>query len=284
MRAGQPSRTAERVAIERAAHQQLDRPFVLDDPLAVRIISREDAQQLQEHPERHHGLISRLTRSMVVVRSRIAEDEIAAAAAHGAAQYVVLGAGFDTFAYRHTLPGVTVFEVDHPATQRVKRERLLAAGIAIPDSCTMVSIDFDTQSLAERLASSGFDRARATVFAWLGVVMYLDTKDVFDTLRYIASIEAPTTVVFDYAVPPDSLSWTTRIFYRRALERLSASGEPWRTFFLPAPLGDELLALGFTDVEDLGAHEIDTRYLGHRDDGLRGGTVGRIAIARRQRA
>lgn len=272
------------MAIERAAHQQLDRPLLLADPLALRIIDPGDARRLQEQPGRHRGLVSRLTRSMVVVRSRIAEDEIAAAAARGVTQYVVLGAGFDTFAYRHTLPGLTVFEVDHPATQRVKRERLLAAGIAMPRSCIMVSIDFDTESLGERLAAGGFDPARPAVFAWLGVVMYLDTPDVFSTLRYIASVQVPTTVVFDYAIPPASLSWTTQIFYRRALARLSASGEPWRTFFLPAPLREELLALGFTDVEDLGRDDIDARYLANRDDGLRGGAVGRIAIVRRRPA
>jgi methyltransferase (TIGR00027 family) len=219
---------------------------------------------------------------MVVVRSRVAEDEIAAAAAHGVSQYVVLGAGFDTFAYRHALPGLRVFEVDHPATQRVKRERLAEAGIAIPASCVMVSIDFDAQSLADRLADSGFDRTRPAVFAWLGVVMYLVPADVSSTLRYIASMPPPTAVVFDYALPPDALSWMTQLFYRRALARLSASGEPWRCFLEPEPLRAELLSLGFTDVEDLGPREIEARYLANRHDGLRGGSVGRIAIARRQ--
>jgi methyltransferase (TIGR00027 family) len=282
MREGQPSRTANRVAVERAAHQTLDSPLVLADPLAVQIISREDARQLREHPERHGGLVSRLTRSMVVVRSRIAEDEIAAAAAQGVGQYVVLGAGFDTFAYRHALPGLTVFEVDHPATQLVKRERLADAGLAIPATCVMVSIDFDTQSLAARLADSGFDRTKPAVFAWLGVVMYLERADVLDTLRFIASVQAPTAAVFDYALPPDALSWMTQAFYRRALARLSASGEPWRSFFQPEPLGEELRSLGFTHVEDLGPRDIEARYLGNRHDGLRGGSVGRIAIARRQ--
>jgi methyltransferase (TIGR00027 family) len=281
MQDGQASRTADRVAAERAAHQLLDRPLILDDPLAVPILSAGSQQRLREQPQTHHGLLSRITRSMVVVRSRIAEDEIAAAAARGATQYVVLGAGFDTFAYRPALPQVSVFEVDHPATQRLKRERLAHAGIDIPPRCTMVSIDFDRESLAERLADAGFDRARPAVFAWLGVVMYLETARVYETLRYIAAIQAPVSVVFDYARPPESLPWLTQWFYHRALGRLSASGEPWRSFFLPESLRAELLSIGFTDVEDLGAGEIDARFLAGRTDGLKAGSVGRIAIARR---
>src|SRR5271169_5540690 len=156
MQDGKFSRTAQRVAIRRAAHQLLDRPRVLDDPLALRIIGSEAAEELRSNPKEHHAF-SRAFRAFMAARSRYAEDELARAVAHGVRQYVVLGAGLDTFAYRNPHPGLRVFEVDHPATQAWKREQLLAAGIAIPFSLTFVPIDFERQTLADGLVQCGFN-------------------------------------------------------------------------------------------------------------------------------
>jgi methyltransferase (TIGR00027 family) len=279
---GRASLTAERVAVERAAHQLLDTPLVLVDPLALRVIAPEAEASLREHPERHDASpIAKPTRALAVVRSRIAEDEIAAAAAAGTAQYVILGAGLDTFAYRNPHGGVRVFEVDHPATQQMKRQRLASAGIEIPSSVTFVPCDFSTQSAAERLGSAGFDTTRPAVFAWLGVVMYLDRADAMKTLRDIAALPRGTSVIFDYALPLSAVPGIAGWFYRRVLARLAAQGESWRSFLEPQPLAAELAALGFRSVEDLGAEEIDRRYLADRRDGLKAGRVGRIAIARR---
>ncbi len=156
MQEGKFSRTARRVAIRRAAHQLLDQPKVLDDPLALRIIGTEAAEELRSNPKEDHAF-SRAFRAFMVARSRYAEDELARAVGHGVRQYVVLGAGLDTFAYRNPYPGLRVFEVDHPATQAWKREQLQAAGIAIPPSLTFVPIDFEQQTLADGLGQSGFD-------------------------------------------------------------------------------------------------------------------------------
>jgi methyltransferase (TIGR00027 family) len=279
---GQPSRTAERVAAARAAHQQLDSPLVFVDPLAVRVIDAEQATLLREHPERHNGSpIAKLTRAIVVVRSRIAEDEIARAAANGVTQYVLLGAGLDTFAYRNPHANVRVFEVDHPATQQIKRDRLAAAGIDVGGLTTMVPCDFARDSLSDVLGAHGFDPARPAVVAWLGVVMYLQKSDVMQTLRYVASLPIGTAVVFDYAVPPESLGLISRLFYRRLLERVAAQGEPWTSFFEPGPLRADLTELGFTQIEDLGGEDVNARYLAGRSDGLKAGSVGHIVIARR---
>jgi methyltransferase (TIGR00027 family) len=279
---GRASLTAERVAVERAAHQLLDTPLVLVDPLALRVIAPEAEASLREHPERHDASpIAKPTRALAVVRSRIAEDEIAAAAAAGTAQYVILGAGLDTFAYRNPHGGVRVFEVDHPATQQMKRQRLASAGIEIPSSVTFVPCDFSTQSAAERLGSAGFDTKRPAVFAWLGVVMYLERADAMKTLRDIAALPRGTSVIFDYVLPLSAVPGIAGWFYRRVLARLAAQGESWRSFLEPQPLAAELAALGFRSVEDLGAEEIDRRYLADRRDGLKAGRVGRIAIARR---
>lgn len=279
---GQPSRTAERVAVERAAHQILDFPLVLVDPLAIRVLSPRRAAALQEHPKRHDmSPISKPTRALVVLRSRIAEGEIARGAAQGPTQYLLLGAGFDTFGYRNPHANVRVFGVDHPATQRLKRERLAAAGIAIPASVTFVACDFARDRLPDVLNAAGLDLSSPSVFAWLGVVMYLERGHVTETLRFIASALAPVSLVFDYALPPSSFPWLVRMLYRRALKRLERLGEPWRSFLEPGPLRAELLALGFEDIEDLGADEINRRFLAGRSDGLKAAAISRIAIARK---
>ena len=166
---GEASRTAERMALERAVHQVADSPVVFADPLAIRMLRPEQAAALRDHPDRFHGSsITKRMRAIVVVRSRMAEDEIARASDRGVTQYVVLGAGLDTFAYRNPHANVRVFEVDQPSTQRLKHERLAAAGIAVPENLTWVPFDFTRQTLPDALAAAGFDRTRPAVFACLG--------------------------------------------------------------------------------------------------------------------
>jgi len=282
VREGQPSGTAERVAAERAAHQLLDSPRLIDDPLQLKVIAPERRDKLLADPSSHdRSPISKPMRAIVVVRSRIAEDEIARRYREGVDQYVILGAGLDTFAYRNPFPNLRVFEVDYPSTQEMKRRRISDAGIAAPASLTYVSIDFANDSLADALARSGFDAGRPAVFAWLGVAMYLEERDVDATLAFVAGLAPKTSIIFDYAQPPENLPWLARIFYRKVLDRLAERGEPWRSFLEPDPLRQKLLAMGFSEVDDLGADEINARYLAGRTDGLRSGGVGRIAIARK---
>jgi methyltransferase (TIGR00027 family) len=279
MQEGQPSRTAQRVAAYRAAHQILDSPRILEDPFAIRLLAPEARQKLEQHPrEIDRSPMSKPTRAIVVVRTRIAEDELASS---GASQYVLLGAGLDTFAYRNPFPHVHVYEVDQPDTQALKKRRLAAAGIALPANMTFAPCDFSRDRLEDSLAAAGFDRARPTVFAWLGVVMYLERADVIKTLQFIVSQQAPASVIFDYAQPPEALPFLQRIFYRRVLDRVAKIGEPWKSFMLPDPLRADLLSLGFSSVEDLSGDDINSRYLADRTDGLKARNVGRIAIARK---
>src|SRR4051812_31801002 len=149
-----PSKTAFRVALRRAAHQVLDNPKILEDPLALAIVGA-DAEALRADPKRQ-SRISRAMRAFMAVRSRHAEDGLAVACEGGTRRYVVLGAGLDTFTYRNPFAGLHVFEVDHPAAQGWKRHRLEAAGIAIPESMTFAPVDFENQTLAEGLAQAGF--------------------------------------------------------------------------------------------------------------------------------
>ena len=214
----------------------------------------------------------------MVVRTRVAEDELARS---GSGQYVLLGAGLDTFAYRNAFPNLRVFEVDQPDTQELKRSRLQHAGIEPPPNMRFIPCDFSRDAVADALAAGGFDRTSAAVFAWLGVVMYLDAADVTETLRYVATSPAPASVIFDYAQPPEAFPWLQRVFYRKVLDRLAQIGEPWKSFMQPEPLREQLLSLGFSSVEDLGGDDINDRYLANRNDGLKARSVGRIAIARK---
>jgi methyltransferase (TIGR00027 family) len=272
MQEGKFSRTAHRVAIRRAAHQLLDHPRVLDDPLALRIIGSDAAEVLRSNPKETH-VFSRAFRAFMAARSRYAEDELARAVERGATQYVVLGAGLDTFAYRNPHPELRVFEVDHPATQAWKREQLQAAGIAIPPSLTFVPIDFESQTLADGLHRSGFNPNSAVFFSWLGVTPYLTREACMATLSFIARMPAGGGVVFDFAVDPALLNTGQRQALDALSQRVAAAGEPFQLFFDPAKLQDELMGLGFSHTEFLQGKELNARYFKDRQDGLlvRGG-------------
>ena len=261
MQVGQPSRTALAAAAHRAAHQILESGTIFADPLALRTLGQDPetvAREATADPSR------RQMRLFIAVRTRFAENALAAACERGVRQVVVLGAGLDTYAYRHAgrdpEGGLRVFEVDHPATQAWKRERLADAGIAVPESLTFAPIDFERQTLGEGLAASGFDPAQQTFFSWLGVVPYLTEDAVWTTLRFVAALPAGAHVVFDYSDPPDSLSPEARLNFERRASRVATLGERWLSHFQPARLHARLTGLGFCEIEDLGPPEIRARH------------------------
>jgi methyltransferase (TIGR00027 family) len=265
MRHWQPSRTAQGVAIRRAVHQLLDEPRVFDDPLAVAIAGAD-----LEPPANSAHPFSRALRAFVAVRSRYAEDQLAAAVERGVRQYVVLGAGLDTFAFRNPLrsSGLHVFEVDHPATQEWKRARLKEANIAVPDAMTFAAVDFERQSLADQLHAAGFRRDAPAFFSWLGVTPYL-TRPAFDaTIGFIASMPAGTGVAFDFAVERSLLTLPQQLALDALSERVARAGEPFQLFFHPAELTSYLARLGFHPIEDLTTDQINARYFAGRRDGL----------------
>jgi methyltransferase (TIGR00027 family) len=279
MQEGKFSKTANRVAIRRAAHQLLDQPKVLDDPLALRIIGSKAAEDLRSNPKEHHAL-SRAFRAFMAARSRYAEDELAGAVSRGVKQYVVLGAGLDTFAYRNPHPGLRVFEVDHPSTQAWKREQLQAASIVVPPSLAFVPIDFELQTLADGLAQSAFKVNAAGFFSWLGVTPYLTREACMTTLDFIAKMPAGSGLVFDFAVDPALLNPGQRQALAALTKRVARYGEPFQLFFDPTKLSDELKALGFKRSEFLQGKELNARYFKDRTDGLlvRGG-IGHLMSA-----
>jgi methyltransferase (TIGR00027 family) len=195
-------------------------------------------------------------------------------------QYVVLGAGLDTFAYRNPHSGLRVFEVDHPATQAWKRERLEAAGIAIPTSLTFAPIDFERRTLADGLGQSGFNGSAAAFFSWLGVTPYLTREACLVTLSFIAKMPAGSGVVFDFAVDPALLNLGQRMALKALSKRVAAVGEPFQLFFDPEKLQGEMKGMGFRRTEFLQGKELNARYFKDRKDGLLvRGSIGHLMAA-----
>jgi methyltransferase (TIGR00027 family) len=279
----QPSKTAWRVALRRAAHQVLDVPPVLDDPVAIPILGPETAARVRAGAAAiERGPLDRYLRAFLVVRSRFAEDHLDRARSAGVHQYVILGAGLDTFAYRQPRreSPLRVWEVDYPSTQAWKRERLDAAGIAVPANVEYVAIDFERASLADALVGAGFDAAAGAVFAWLGVTPYLTIDAIDGTLAAIGRLIGRSGgVAFDYGLSPSLLTATQRAVFDHLASRVEAAGEPWRTTFEPDALARRLRGLGFTTIEDASPDALNAQYLGGRTDGLRVGGMGRLVWA-----
>jgi methyltransferase (TIGR00027 family) len=278
MQSGRPSRTALGAAGHRAAHQVLERGIIFSDPLALRILGA-DAEEALAEAEREP--CRRGLRLFIAVRTRFAEDALAAALARGVTQIVVLGAGLDTYAYRNRLAdSLRIFEVDHPATQAWKRQRLADAAIAIPDSLTFAPVDFERESLAQGLAAAGFDSAQRSFFTWLGVTPYLTEQAIFATLGFVGALPGGAEIVFDYANPPETiLDPQRRAFHEALTERVAAAGEMFRSYFDTQALNGKLRELCFREIEDIGPGQIAARYFPGRTSGAASGGGGHVLRA-----
>ncbi len=271
MEHARPSRTALRVAMRRAAHQLYDaRPLILDDPIAIPILGPH-AAEIERTPGRDPANKPRpfsiSLRAFLVARSRYAEDLLAQAVARGVTQYVLLGAGLDTFAHRNPYPSLQVFEVDHPATQQWKRELLLTTGLPTPTNLTYAPVDFERQSLAEQLHAAGFNPTAPTFFAWLGVVPYLTFEAFRGTISFIAAQPLNSGLVFDYAQPRSALTPVEQLAHDSLASRVQLAGEAFQLFFTPKEIAAELGA--FRTGEDIGSTEINARYFANRADQLK---------------
>lgn len=277
MRAGQPSQTALGAAAYRAVHQTCEGAALFSDPLAIRILDDETRATLDRIAA---DPALRPMRLFIAARSRFSEEALAAGVARGVRQVVVLGAGLDTFSLRNPFAkaGVRVFEVDHPATQAWKRERLAAAALTLPDSSMFAPVDFERQSLAEGLANAGFERDRPAFFQWLGVVPYLTVEAISATLDFIADIPC-SSVVFDYTEPFENHPPERRANLMATAERAAASGEPWLSFFDPAEIAAVLRSRGFSEVEDLGFADMVSRFSPSLGKGLHRGPGGHVIRA-----
>jgi methyltransferase (TIGR00027 family) len=267
MHRGQGSITALGVALRRATHQMHDaQPLVLDDPIAISLLGDTYAKPLQDARITLHEKSSIAMRAWVLTRSRFAEDQLAAAVKTGVQQYVVLGAGFDTFGLRNPHPGLQVFEVDHPSTQTWKRKFVTSSNLPEPDSLHYVAVDFETQSLREQLEQAALDFSAPTLFAMLGVVVYLTPEAFRETLNLIRSFPEGSGVIFDYALPRHMLPEDEIDARDELAARVASIGEPFQLFFSPVEIRKALN--GFESIEDLDDKELNHRYFTNRTDKL----------------
>ena len=211
-------------------------------------------------------------RAEIVGRARFTEEQLEKAIEAGIHQYVILGAGLDSFALRRNdlASTLTVYELDNPASQAAKRSRLAKLNIDLPKNLEFVPIDFEQESVAEALGRSSYTSEKPAFFSWLGVTMYLTRKAVFSTLGSIASCTKPgSEIVFNYSVPrelTDPVDLPIKDWAERVVAR---QGEPVITTFEPSMLVQEVQDLGFEVIEHFSPAEQTTRYFAGRKDGLR---------------
>jgi methyltransferase (TIGR00027 family) len=276
------SRTALATALMRAAHTRLDPHPLIDDPWGDRLVP-ESVKRAMASPD--EALDESLRRSPsfgnVILRTRFAEDALQAAVSKGVSQYVLIGAGFDSFSLRRPAysANLQIFEIDFPATQRLKIERIDARGMALPDSVHFIAADLSKESVAAALARSSFETQQLAFFSWLGVTMYLTREANLATLSSIASC-SPTAseVVFTYL---DEQVFQAQSESFRALEqRVAAIGEPFLSGFNPAELAANLAACGLDLVEDLSGSEAAARYDRSGEHGLGQSMFSHMALAR----
>jgi methyltransferase (TIGR00027 family) len=272
------SQTALGAARLRAAHLLLDDPpAILSDTVALLLLDPGADRAIRDNADRFHTPASRTLRCDVVVRSRFAEDRLEEAVRRGVRQYVILGAGLDTFAYRAPAwaRDLRIFEVDHPASQADKQARQKRAGIATPPNALYVAADLEAGDLASVLRTAGIDAAQPTFFACLGVLIYLSDAAADTIFTMTAGFAPGSEFVFSFSRPDASTA--SPPFPGSAAARVADLGEPWRTRFEPDALVARLKRAGFGTVGLLFSGEVTERYLAGRNDRLRAAT--RVVLA-----
>jgi methyltransferase (TIGR00027 family) len=295
MEEGRPSATAMVAAMMRAAHLLWDgEPKILEDDLALGLSGVESEAALraalnalqteltQRFPLTLVQSLLQYTRAGVTLRSRYAEDELAKAIERGVSQYVILGAGLDSFAYRRRdLAGVLrVLEVDHPATQHWKQVRLQELRVDLPPHLTFIPLDFERQTIVEALSAGGYHPEEPAFFSWLGVTWFLTEETIYQTLHLIASTALGSEIVFEYPIAEALLEEEERQMLAIIKALGVARGEPVRSLFEPARLMTRAQELGFGRVWDFGPEEANPRYFAGRSDGLQFSKIGRLLKAR----
>jgi methyltransferase (TIGR00027 family) len=275
-----PDSTAARVALWRALHVQLDPPpHVLEDEVGLRLLAPGDGWRRRPDMD---PLGTRRSRASIVARARFIEDLVAEQAGRGVRQYVILGAGLDTFAQRRPelASRLRVFEVDRPGPQTWKRERLIDLGFGIPEWLRLVPADFETgESWWEQLETAGFDADRRAVVASTGVIMYLSRDATAATLRRVAELAPGSTLAATFMLPLSLVEPEERPA-REATERFArAAGTPFISFFTPPEMLALARAAGFREARHVSAAALTERYFDGRPDGLRPSSSEELLVA-----
>lgn len=277
----QYSRTALATAASRAAHLIVDgQPAIFSDTLALPLLGQRAGKFVGHHEAAADHLATAGTRTLATVRSRYTEDRLAESAQRGVTQYVILGAGLDSFGYRSSLAGqVRVFEVDHPATQEWKRLRLAMAGIAVPDAVTFVPADFEAGTLLGSLTAGGLSLSEPTLVSWLGVIMYLTRPAIGQTLAQLGKLAPGSELIVNYMLPASLRDGDANAYADMVMPVAAERGEPWLTFLTPAEMTALLASHGFAQVRHYSQREAVDAALWQRSDSLRPLNLSNIAHA-----
>jgi len=260
------SSSAEATAAIRATHfLHGSPPLVFEDPFAIDFIG----QDWREICHRGNDLCMSGGGIIIIGRARYTEDLLEAAVSSGIDQYVVLGAGLDTFALRRPdlLARIRVYEIDHPATQSWKQERLAQLGHELPDTLEFIPVDLEHETVTEALSHSSYRRDKRAFFSWLGTTPYLTREAIFHTLEALVAASAPgSEIVFDYRVSNEFIDPEDIPFVEMGDKASAAKGEPKRSWLNPNTLPDEISVLGFDLVESLTPKQLEDRYFAGRSD------------------
>jgi methyltransferase (TIGR00027 family) len=274
-----PDPTAVRVALWRAMHVLLDPPpHVLSDEIGLRLAAPDDGWRARPDmdPRATSGF-----RAAIVARARFIDDLVAERAGQGIAQYVILGAGLDTFAQRRPeiAARLRVFEIDQPGTQAWKRQRLIELGYGIPDWLRLVPVDFESADWWERLSAAGFDPGQPAVVVSTGVSMYLTKDATAATLRQIAALAPGSALAMTFLLPAELVDEADRPGLQAAQRGARASGTPFISFYAPSEMLTLAREAGFTDVHHVSGTSLAERYFADRTDGLRPSTGEGLLVA-----
>ncbi|HEY1797580.1 MAG TPA: class I SAM-dependent methyltransferase [Stellaceae bacterium] len=277
-----PDSTAVRVALWRALHVEVDAPpHVFEDTCGLRLAAPEEGwrERGDMHPEG-----TRIFRAAIVARARYIEDLVVEAAGRGVGQYVILGAGLDTFAQRRPeiASRLTVFEVDRPGAQAWKRRRLDKLGFGVPDWLRLVPVDFEAEGSwwERRLIAAGFDIGRPAVVSSTGVAMYLSKEAIAASLSQIATLAPGSTLAMTFLLPLDQASPEERPGREMAERGARAGGTPFLSFFTPEEMAALALECGFKEASCVTGPDQARRYFARRADGLHPGTSEVLLVAR----
>jgi methyltransferase (TIGR00027 family) len=280
---GQPSRSLLRPAIARAAHQLLDAPLILRDPLAVDLVPECSEQAIRAALEEHRASSALRHRSLFALRSRFVEDRLAIATGAGVRQYVMLGAGLETFPWRQPEFARTlqIFFCDHPSSLAWARDRFQDRALAPPSNLTFVPLDLEALQVGRTLVQSGFSPRLPTFISMLGVTQYLTTPAVHSLLALFSTLPSGSESVFSFTVPDDELDEVEVGEIRAGATRLGGIGEPWLTRLSPADMLAQVRGFDFHEVFHLSPEIAQNQYFSGRDDGLKAPHREQIISARR---
>jgi methyltransferase (TIGR00027 family) len=268
---GHPSQTLLGSAIRRAQHQLLDAPVILHDPVVVDLVPEASEPGILPEYGSSNERVPTLFRAMFAMRSRFAEDRLAEAAARGVRQYVMIGAGLDTFPWRQPdfARDLHIFAADHPASLSWTHRRLREHRVAKPSNLTHVPVDLEEKRLGEQLTACGFDLETPSFCSVLGVTQYLERDAVGALLRFALSLRSGSEIVFSFVPPDDELGSDDLDIVVRCVARTTKLGEPWKCRLRPRDLIADLGHVGFSDLFHFTPEIAQARYFADRQDGLR---------------